>query len=378
MKKPKGRIYYFKQRKRYYIDWYHAGKSYKIYRNLDGSLLLTKKDADNLLTIMRLEDQTRTFSINKYTKSFVDTSSYVQKWLKQVEPTLSPASVKAYRNFVYNYFVPYFEKNPCKLNDIQLDTLYEFLNTIDKAGSTKAAAFNCLHACLVYAWRSKRLQAVPPFPRRRDLGIIKKEIQWLKEIDQLTVLEAIPAIHQPIFYFLKYHLRRPAEARALHIKDYDCNKGVFTIHRTVSDRQVMERTKTGEIHTIPCHSAFKPMLEMMLAGRKRLNFISPFMFTTKSRQAGRRYTAAIMTRIWKQACKATGFDIQLYDGTKHSSCCQFVNEKGLSESQLMVITDHTDLKTVRKYAKTETATIRKLMETPRLDQIRKGKKVGSL
>jgi hypothetical protein len=32
-------------------------------------------------------------------------------------------------------------------------------------------------------------------------------------------------------------------------------------------------------------------------------------------------------------------------------------EKGLSESQLQIIKDHTDLKTVGKYAKTEISTI---------------------
>ena len=51
---------------------------------------------------------------------------------------------------------------------------------------------------------------------------------------------------------------------------------------------------------------------------------------------------------------------------------------GVSESQLMLITGHVKLETVRKYAKTETSTVRALMETPRLDLIRERKTVESL
>jgi transposase len=96
---------------------------------------------------------------------------------------------------------------------------------------------------------------------------------------------------------------------------------------------------------------------------------------------GVKYTqnsAAIMHRLWKKACEEVGIEIKMYDGLKHSGCCQYINERGLSESQLMLITGHVKLETVRKYAKTETSTVRALMETPRLDQLRKKKIVERL
>lgn len=107
--------------------------------------------------------------------------------------------------------------------------------------------------------------------------------------------------------------------------------------------------------------------------------VSPYLFTCmSSHQLGGRYSSAIMLRLWNKACEEVGIKIKMYDGLKHSGCCQYINERGLSESQLMLITGHVKLETVRKYAKTETSTVRALMETPRLDEVRKRKIVGSM
>ena len=64
--------------------------------------------------------------------------------------------------------------------------------------------------------------------------------------------------------------------------------------------------------------------------------------------------------------KKAGEDIPLYAGTKHSSCSQYYNEKGLSMSDIQVITDHARLESVKKYTKTEVVRKRELMETKML------------
>jgi site-specific recombinase XerD len=88
---------------------------------------------------------------------------------------------------------------------------------------------------------------------------------------------------------------------------------------------------------------------------------SPFFFTCKSsRTSGRPYTDRILQKIWKAACVATGENISLYAGLKHSSCCQYINEKGLSLTELQVLTDHARLESVKHYAQTETTRKREL------------------
>ena len=374
-KKPKGRVVYLKARNRYYVDFYANGKPWKIYRNLDGSILLNKKDAEDLLTTIRLEEKTGQFDIRKYTQSFIDTAAYAQRWLKSVKDTLTPGSYKSYYYHQRKWILPFFTQNPHKLQDIRHDTLYQFLDYLAPlSGDSKRAVMACVRTMLTHAWRSERIRAVPPFPKRRDYQIVKKPIKWLNEVDQLKIIEAIPEEHQPIFYFLKYTLRRPCEARAIHRSDYDAERGIFTIRRSISARQVIDKTKTGEVHTLPCHSELKKILDNMKPAS-----LSPYLFTCKkSHQAAGRYSASIMHRLWNKACEEVGIKIKMYDGLKHSGCCQYINEKGLSESQLMSLTGHKKVETIRKYAKTEISTVRALMETPRLDQIRKRKTVESL
>ena len=56
-----------------------------------------------------------------------------------------------------------------------------------------------------------------------------------------------------------------------------------------------------------------------------------------------------------------GEDILLYAGLKHSTCSQYVNEVGMSLSDLQVITDHARLESVKKYAHVSLARKRELM-----------------
>ena len=74
-----------------------------------------------------------------------------------------------------------------------------------------------------------------------------------------------------------------------------------------------------------------------------------------------RYVMVSMRRIWNKACKKAGESIQLYQGLKHSSCCQYINEKGGNIVELAEITGQS-IESLQCYAKTETAKKRELMK----------------
>jgi site-specific recombinase XerD len=86
-------------------------------------------------------------------------------------------------------------------------------------------------------------------------------------------------------------------------------------------------------------------------------FVNP-----RARRYGSRYSNESLNRLWKKAAEAVGENIDLYSGLKHSSCSQYINEKGLSISELQIITDHKRLDSVKRYAKVEVARKRALME----------------
>ena len=100
-------------------------------------------------------------------------------------------------------------------------------------------------------------------------------IEWLPEDRQIKVIEAIPAEHQPIFWWLKHHFRRPSEAMALHKEDYDKERDVFTIRRAFSSKELVQHTKTHRQHVIPCHPDFKPIVEKMPVTFGPYFFVNP-------------------------------------------------------------------------------------------------------
>ena len=283
-----------------------------------------------------------------------------------IEPKRKPATIKGYWSYYRNWIRPFFNNNSVRLHEIQLNTLNKLLNSVKLTGKGKLNVMMAFHSMMDYAWRSRRIPEMPPFPKREDYNIVEPTITWLSEERQMSIINAIPEADRPIFLFLKYHLRRPSEACALKWEDYDEINSVFTIRRTVSARSVVESTKTGTIHVIPTHPQFEPIIRGM---SKRIG--SPIFVNGRSRKSPYRYTNEALNIRWKRACRSVGETIDLYSGLKHSSCYQYVNEKGLSLSELQIITDHKRLDSVRKYAKVEVARKRALMERGKIIPMRK-------
>jgi integrase len=191
-------------------------------------------------------------------KGYTDVLEYYEKWMADVvERHRKPATVALYWYFYRRFFKPFFSKHNIMLHEIKLDTLTSLMNSIDICPSGKRNAMSALRAMMDYAFRSERIQAIPPFPKKSEYGITEKAVKWLSSERQMRIINAIPEQHRPIFLWLKYHLRRPGEARALRWEDYDAINRVFIIRRTVSARKVVESTKTGVEHIIPCHPEFE-------------------------------------------------------------------------------------------------------------------------
>lgn len=298
------------------------------------------------------------FRMEKYTGIGSDVLELFETWLKTKEKK-KPSTFKAYKSYYKNWIKPFFKKHPFMLHDIQLDTLDALLESITLSPKGKYNVMNAFHAFMVYAKRSRRIMDIPAFPLKSDYRLVQPTIKWIPEVRQMAIIEAIPEVHRPIFLWLKYHLRRPGEACALFREDYDPFNNLFIIRRAISNRRLVESTKTNVEHVIPCHSDFEPI------AKKLHKQVGRFFFTNPgARKPGKRYTNEALNTIWKKACLKVGEDIDMYSGLKHLSCSQFINEKGLSVSDLQEITDHARIESVRRYAKVEVARKRELMEKP--------------
>ena len=61
-------------------------------------------------------------------------------------------------------------------------------------------------------------------------------------------------------------------------------------------------------------------------------------------------------------CKKAGIECSLYEGTKHSSSSQLVNEYGYNLYDVQLATDHKDLSSVRHYAKIDLSARRNALD----------------
>jgi hypothetical protein len=353
-----GSIGYNKKSKIYFVQWWDKKKKkqVKIYR-YKGEVLYHEKFAKKLLSVMQSRVEDGIFRIDEFTgKKPTDVIPYMDQWLVDISPTLKPATIKDYSNSIRNHLIPFFKKHPIQLNEIQHDTLIQILNSINRSGKGKQNVMYCFHACLDYAWRSGRIMSIPPFPKKKQYKVQEPDIKWVPSDRQEKILDTIPKEHQPIFWWVKLHFRRPGEACALHKVDFQDN--IFTISRTVSNRILTDTTKTGKKHIIECVSDFKPFLKQISKAS-----ISPYFFVNPyARKPGKPYSIKTMEDIWDKACKKVGETITMYAGLKHSSCCQYLNEKGGSFSELQEVTGHERIESVKRYGEMQVARKRELME----------------
>lgn len=339
-----------KDRDRHCIHWWWEGKKYKI-RKVNGEWFWNEAHARKTLAIMQGEVDRGVFRIEAYLGDQVsDTVTYLEDWLEA--QSLMPATYNTYRAAVRVHLIPFFTDNKAKLSEIQLDTVTKLLKWLQAKGLAPKYIWNIvntLHACMTFAYRSHRIKRMPSFPRKGEFKLQKKAVEWITEDRQIAIIEAIPLEHQPIFWWLKYHYRRPGEAYALNREDYDPKLACFIIRRSTSARQTVDRTKTGAVHIVPCDERFQRFIDIVRRSSKDQGRISPAFFTCKSaRNAGGRYTDTICHKLWKDACKKCGESIGMYAGLKHSSCTQFLMAGGTVDD-LQLLTDHANRQSVQHY-----------------------------
>jgi integrase len=198
---------------------------------------------------------------------------------------------------------------------------------------------------------------MPVFPKKEKYNIVEPVIRWLPSARQEAVINAIPVEHQPIFWWLKYHLRRPSEACALLKEDYQ--DGVFTVQRGFSARQHHNRTKDKDVHEVPCVAVFEQWIEV----EKTKGIISPYFFVNPiGKKEGKHYTVDFLADTWNAACLKVGETIQMYSGTKHSTASQMVNEQGYTLDEVQMAGDWASKESVKKYAKVEVSARKALLE----------------
>lgn len=377
----KGRVYLHSCGRYWVIDWWHEGKSRKLYHDFNHKMekfwrLHPNPELDQgheramrCLNTIRTDWEAhlagkRVFDIEKYLKAnYTDVIPFLSEWIQSLDG-LTPGGKARYESAVNAWLEPFFKEHPCQMHEIQFNTFKALIKYMTEKGKAPKHIKNtgdALVAFLKYAKKCKRIESLPDFPGKKDYGVKKKPPVWITEEEQIKIIKQIPLEHQPIFWFLKYCWRRKGEAVALLRSDYDPRIDSFIIHRGISDGKIVEYTKDGDIHTIPCVSAFKPWLKERLHDLR-----SPYMFyCPNTRLKDKHYTYEILDKLWKDAREAAGIEIKIgiHDGLRKSNASYALNIKKMNKFDVQAMGDWADVRSVEHYADYELERRRDLMES---------------
>ena len=145
---------------------------------------------------------------------------------------------------------------------------------------------------------------------------------------------------------------RPSEARALQKSDLQENH--ITITHSFSLNKLVNTTKTHKVKVLPRLEVLNRMLAEM---PKRL---SPFVFIRF--WDGKPYTQKDLNRIWNEACRKVGVEINLYNGLKHSLGMHLL-EKGVPKEMVQKIYGHSRADMTDRYCEYQTQQMKVALES---------------
>ncbi len=352
--------------KRFFVDLYWK-KQIRIYSDKQGQPLDSYHRALNLQGRITYEVENHTFDASKYLRSEMEefyVSNLLDKFENRKLPSLAPSYQKDYRLMVRRAREFFGLKDIRELKKMDLIEYKEHLERLKLSPKTVKNGMDHFKTFLRYC--KEDLEIIDSYPSFPKVEITEKNIRWVGREDQIKLLEHIPEEDRHIIAFLALHGQRPAEARALRVKDVNLGKRTIIISSTFSGRTLMDRRKGrgAKPVEIPIH----PELYDFIASRVSQSLPGAFLFTNP--RNGQPYSANKLRRIWEDVRSKAGVsrDLRLYDATRHSFASQ-LREAGVPIESIKDHLGHADIRTTLKYAHGKLGTMRANLEKLSLHKI---------
>lgn len=332
---------------RFRIDIHYSGQRMFICSDKQGQALDSFQRATILSSHIQHEIDNHIFDPSRYVAA--DLRNYyfenlLEKWQKEKEREaekgqLSYSYIRPLKGHIENYIKPYFKGKD--IRDIRTINIKEFYQQLPERLSPKTQKniLNALENFFNILIADEVIEKKPTFPR---VSVPEPAIKWCSRELQNEILAKIPDRHRFIFFLLTRQGLRPAEAVAVKWGDIDLQNGILTVQRTMSDRKIVERTKTKKVRPRLLHPDILDILRSIPRGLPNVYlFINP--------NSGKPYLTDTLQRLWKEATKAIGADIELYQATRHS-VASMAASSGVSIAIIKEVLGHTDIRTTQKYS----------------------------
>jgi integrase len=278
--------------------------------------------------------------------------------------SLAPSYQKDYRLMVRRAKDFFGLKDIRELQKMDLIEYKEHLERLNLSPKTVKNVMDHFKTFLRYC--KEDLEIIDSYPSFPKVEITEKSIRWVGREDQIKLLEHIPEEDRPIIAFLALHGQRPAEARALRVKDVDLGKGTIIISSSFSGRILRDKRKGrgAKPVEVPIH----PELYAFIASRVNQSLPGAFLFTNPKN--GQPYSANKLRRIWENVRRKVGAfrELRLYDVTRHSFASQ-LREAGVPIESIKDHLGHADIRTTLKYAHGKLGTMRANLEKLSLQKV---------
>lgn len=247
------------------------------------------------------------------------------------------------KRFSLAHLVKYFKD--FDIRKIDGAAIEEFYQLFDSGLRARDLSIVELKVVLGLAFRINLIKAIPHYPTIKKVKLRDVE-KFLSDTEQTLILSHIEIpLYRMMIEVLIIYAMRPCEVRALQWGDLDFLNDVVTINRHFSDGvHLTNGRKSNEAkHYLPLIQKFKDIINVLPHSIKKDDFIFKGV-------KGGAVADRVMARHWANACKKSKIGyVQLYEGTKHSRL-SFLKKQGYSDSQLLLVSGHTNEDTVKRYA----------------------------
>ena len=354
-----------RNRENWYIDLPWKGVRVRLFSDKEGNPLYSERQANRLLERIRSEIDSEDFNPQNYIRRELKAlrlDTYATAWLGRQKLRLEAGEI-SHGYFQFLNCVAHRHLIPClgtrDIRNFTKGILDDFLVEIPGSPKSKKNILGVLRAIFTDAQDREDILKIPKFPR---ITVAEPQIRWLDPEAQDKILaQFLDPVRKAFFTFLVHMGCRPGEARALRWEDIDWNRTIVTIHAAMDLNHYRPTTKEKDVRTLPLSP------EVITVLRPLPRAISGFVFTFNGRPFGR----TTVGEWWKKAVRAAGYDIPLYQGTKHSLCCQ-ARLKGIPLDVIQDWCGHKSAASTRRYAKLQMETLKVMHRQEKVVEI-KGK-----
>jgi len=355
-----------RNRENFYIDLHWKGERVKLYSDRDGNPLYSERQANRLLERIRSEIDGDEFNPKNYIRRELKAlriDTYTAAWLERQKLRIGPDGIShGYFHFlggvVRRHIIPHLGSRD--IRNFTKGIINDFLVKIPGSPKSKKNTLGVLRTIFTDAHDREEILKIPKFPR---IVVADPQIRWLDSEAQDTILaQFADPMRKAFFTFLVHMGVRPGEARALKWEDIDWKRETVTIHAAMDLNHWRPTTKEKDVRTLPLSP------EVISVLRPLPRAISGFVFTFRGKPFGKQAVG----EWWKKAATAAGYDIPLYQGTKHSMGCR----ARLQGVPLDVIQDwfgHKSAASTRRFAKLQMETLKVMHRREKVVEIKRVK-----